>query len=264
MEDPKSYWQKQDKPLFGDLTWNFPEQKSSTISVIGGNSQAFSTPIKISEYLSRNFPLKTVQTVLPDALRAKLPSGPELIYCESTPSGSFDKSELLNTTIKNSDFALIVGDLSKNATTTIALAEYIKLSETPTVLTRDAIDLLCPEMSEIVTRKDLFMVGSLAQIQKVFRAVYYPKVLLLSMPLLSVIEALHKFTLSYPLTILTFHQDQIIVATNGKITTTPLKNTGYTPLGLWSGTLAANIATFNLWNPGQPLEATSAATLHKL
>lgn len=262
MDDPKSYWQKQEKPLFKDLEWNFPEQKSDTISIIGGNSQNFSNIIRTSEFVKNNFPFKTVQTVLPESLRTKFPTVfPDIIFSSATPSGSFEKSELLNQTVKKSNFALILGDLSKNATTAIAIAEAIKSSETPIIITRDSVDLLCPEMAELLTRDRLFLIASLAQLQKVFRAVYYPKVLLLSMPLLPVVEILHKFTISYKVTILTLHQNQIIVANNGKIITTPLEIAQYNPLSLWNGTLAAKIAAMNLWNPGKPLEATTAAIL---
>ncbi len=263
MEDPKSYWQKQEEPLFKDLEWNFPEQKTGTISVIGGNSQNFSTIIRTSEFIKKNFPFRTVQTILPESLRSKFPTVfPDVIFSSATPSGSFEKSELLNQAVKKSDFALVLGDLSKNATTAIAIAEAIKTSDTPTIITRDSIDLLCPEMAELLTRDHLFLVASLAQLQKVFRAVYYPKVLLLSMPLLPVIETLHKFTISYKVTILTLHQNQIIVANNGKLITTPLEIAQYNPLSLWNGTLAAKIAAMNLWNPGKPLEATAASILN--
>lgn len=85
--------------------------------------------------------------------------------------------------------------------------------------------------------------------------------IMLSQPLLPVVETLHKFTLSYPATIVTFHQNQIIVANSGDVTTTPIENTRYTPLSLWSYQLAGKIATLNLYNPNQPLKATTAAIL---
>ena len=85
--------------------------------------------------------------------------------------------------------------------------------------------------------------------------------IMLSQPLVPVVETLHKFTLSYPTTILTFHQNQIIVANSGDITTTPNENTLYTPLSLWAGQLAGKIAAINLYTPKQPLKATTAAIL---
>ncbi len=86
---------------------------------------------------------------------------------------------------------------------------------------------------------------------------------MLSQPLLPVIETLHKFTLSYPVTILTFHQENIIVASNGNITTTHIHDTDYTPISLWSGQLAIKVAALNLYNPNEPFKATTAAILYK-
>ena len=101
----------------------------------------------------------------------------------------------------------------------------------------------------------------MAQLQKLFRAVYYPRMILLSQPLVPTIETLHKFTLTYPVTLLTFHQDNIIVAQSGEVSTTHLVDTGYSPISLWSGQLAARITALGLYNPKQSFAATTAAIL---
>ena len=101
--------------------------------------------------------------------------------------------------------------------------------------------------------------GSLVQIQKVFRTVYYPKVILLSQSLVQITEALHKFTLSYPVSIITLHNNQIIVAKNGEVAVVPLEKSGYTPISIWNGELAAKIMAINLYNPNNFIKATVAA-----
>ena len=242
--------------LFQDLEWNIPEQKTGIVSIIGGNSENFATVIHSAEKLSSTYPLKTINLLLPESLKSKLPPLPDLIFLPATDSGSIKKSDVLNDYVDSSDFALFLGDLSKNSETSIAISGALKETSTPALITRDTIDLILPEMPDIIERGHLFIVGSLAQMQKLFRAVYYPKVLLLSMPLIPVVEALHKFTLSYPCTILTFHQEQIIVANHGKVVAVPLKNTGYSPISLWNGELASKIAANNVFSAGQPLEAT--------
>lgn len=258
-----SYWQKQDKKLlFSDLSWNIPEQKTGIISVVGGNSQNFASAVRSSEYLSQNFPVSEVRTILPDTLRSKLPPLSNFIFTPSTESGSFAKSPDLASAQESSGLSLIIGDLSKNSETAIAISNLITKTTIPTIVTRDAVDLISPEASNLLERPELIFVASMVQLQKLFRAAYYPKVLLLSMPLLPVIETLHKFTISYPATILTFHEGQIIVASGGRVITTPIERTNYSPISLWSGTLASNIAIMNLYNPNKPLEATvSAITL---
>lgn len=274
-----SYWQKQSArhPLFPDLTWNIPEQKSGRVTVIGGNSQNFSTVIRTAEYLGTAFPLSSVHTILPDVIRPKLPPLSNFKFTPSTDSGSFARSGALRAYFDVADANLIIGDLSKNSATAIAITDLLS-HETPnnsssptpstpfkpTVLTRDTVDLIANDGPIWLIRPAIFIVASMLQLQKLFRAVYYPRMILLSQPLLPVIETLHKFTLTYPTTLLTFHQDHIIVAHQGNITTTPITDTEYSPISLWSGQLASKVLGFNLYNPGQPLAATTAAILYQL
>lgn len=260
-----SYWQKQERPLFEDLLWNIPEQKTGHIEIIGGNSQNFHTTIRVAELLERAFPLRKVSLLIPDALRGKLPPLANIDYAVSTTSGSFAKSPSLDHAFTSADFILLPGDLSKNSATAIALSNALAQSSDtpkPLLLTRDAVDLLAPNAELILTRPGVFLIASMLQLQKIFRAVYYPKMIMLSQPLVPVIETLHKFTLTYETTILTFHENQIIVASHGNITTTPLATTDYSPITLWSGQLAAHVTALNLYNPHKPLEATTAAILY--
>ncbi len=256
------YWQKNDdpkSPLFADLAWNIPDQKSGKITVVGGNSQAFSTPVKISDYLTQTFPLQEVITLLPDNLAKSLPPLDNFQFAPSTNSGSFAESELLTEVAGASDSVLLVGDLSKNTATAKAIAKLITKTTSPLFITRDTVDLITPYAQDIIERPQVCYIASLAQLQKLFRALYYPKMIMLSMPLLQLVEVLHKFTLTYPCTLVTFHEEKILVAQNGRVISNPIASTKYGPISLWSGTLASNITAFNLYNPGQPLQATTAA-----
>ncbi len=262
------YWQKQTTPLFPNLVWNIPEQKAHHVTIVGGNSQSFSSVIRTSEYLTKTFPVRTVTTILPDSLRGKIPTFANVELTPSTTSGSFAKSAQLSALLSASDASILVGDFSKNSETAIALNSAIssstESSNQPSLLTltRDTIDLLSAEAAPLLNREKTFLIASMLQLQKLFRVIYYPRMILLSQPLIPILETLHKFTLTYPVTLTTFHQDQIIVAHSGEITTTPITNTNYSPLSLWSGQLATNITMFNLYTPNQPLAATTAALLY--
>lgn len=262
-----SYWQKQTKPLFTDLAWNIPEQKTGRLGLIGGSNQGFNTTIRIAEFINQNFPVRDLPILLPTSLRTKLPPLPNLIFAPATDSGSFAQSPLISEFISANNYTLITGDLSKNSATAIALSSALISANIQTgspyvLLTRDAVDLLTPSMEQLLLNPHLTLFASSAQLQKVFRAVYYPKMIMLSAPLLPVLEALHKFTLTYPVAILTFHEGQLITAHDGHVITTPLTDTGYSLITLWSGELAAKVAAFNLYNPTKPLEATTAALLY--
>ena len=257
------YWTKNPdfKALAGNLSWNFPEQKSGSLALVGGNSQAFSTEVKLAEYLVHHYPfLGSVDNFFPNALKSKFPPLPNLRFFESTDSGSFKRSPEFRASLASTGYALFLGDLSKNSETALAIADVLKSSPaTPAVLTRDTVDLIAGEADAFMNRENLTLIASLAQLQNLFRALYYPKMLLLSSPLLPVVETLHKFTLSYPVSLLTLHEDQIICAHGGRVASVPLSATEFSPLTLWSGVLAARFAVFSLFNPQKPLDSLLAA-----
>src|SRR5574344_67303 len=229
-----SYWTK-----IGDIDdnnkilWNLPQQETGILQVVGGNSQNFSAEIKTTEFLN-TLDLKEVRLLLPDALSKKIPPISGINFAPSTDSGSFAKSDILNRSIKSADATILSGDFSKNSITSAAMTDAIKLSS-PTILnktteekdklvviTRDAVDSLSDTAADFMERNNLIFVASMAQLQKLFRSLLYPRMIMLSSPIFPVIETLHKFTLSYKTTSLTFHQNQIIIASLGKINTVPI------------------------------------------
>lgn len=254
------YFKKLESNPFADFFWNLPEQPTGSLTLLGGNQNSFHTEVKMAEFINQTFRLKTLTVALPDALKAKLPPLEFFSFLPSTDSGSFADSKTLASLLDVNDFNLLLGDFSKNSITAKALAGACVSSAKPTLLTRDTIDLLSEQTPEKwLLNPQLFIFASMPQLQKLFRAVYYPKVLLLSMSLMQVTEALHKFTLSYPVTLITLHNGQLVVAHQGRVRAVPLEKTGYSPIMLWSGQLACKIAGLNLFNPEHPLEATTAA-----
>lgn len=265
MPAPAPYWVKNPdlKKIKDDLSWNFPEQKQGTLKILGGNVANFSTEVKTTEFINRSFPfLKTVQNLFPDSLKSKLPPLPTLQFFSSTDSGSFASSPELRSGLDGADFALILGDLSKNSATAVAISDMIKVTpDVPLLLTRDAVDLVASEAADFISRDNLYLVASMASLQKLLRALYYPRPLLLSQPIFPVVETLHKFTLTYPVAMLTFHDGKIIAATNGQVVTIDLDKTKYTPLGLWNGELAAKIAVYNIFNKNKKIDCLLASML---
>ena len=253
------YFKKIDKNPYEDLYWNVPkEQKMGEVAVIGGNAQSFRTPIRAAEYLSKEFPLKTIRVVLPESLKSKLPPLPDAVFLKDAANGSFAETEGLLKVIDAVDFGLLVGDLSKNSVTGQKIAEVCEKVKKPLLVTRDAVDLLAGR-EKVLMNENLTLMDSLVQWQKIFKGVYYPKVLLTSQSLVQVAEAFHKFTLSYPVNVVTLHDGQILVAKNGNVVVVPLVKTTYSVLTIWNGDLAAKITAINLYNPEKFIEATVAA-----
>lgn len=245
-----------------DLFWNLPEQPQGTVNIIGGNSQSFSTPMKVAEFLSAKYKIQTVNLILPDVLQNKLPSLSNLIFLNSTDSGSLADGAQITLTANTADYSLIIGDLSKNSITGKAIAEACKKIEKPVLITRDAVDLLADNMTESTLMNDnLIIMASMVQLQKILKAVYYPRMLTLTAPLTNVAETLHKFTLSYPVSLITLHNGQILVAKNGNAATSDLAKTNFSPISFWSGELAAKIVAINLFNPNNFIDATISAII---
>ena len=83
--------------------------------------------------------------------------------------------------------------------------------------------------------------------------------LLASQSLVQVAEVFHKFTLSYPAKIITLHEGQIIISSNGRVVAVPMIKTPYSVLTIWNGEMAAKVACLNLYNPEKFIEASVAA-----
>ena len=242
-----------------DLTWNIPETNQGSVNVIGGNSKHFKTEIKTTEFISK-YPIKSLKLILPNSLKSQLPNLPNFVFLESTDSGSFANENELLGSFNSADYNLLLGDLSKNTITEKAVATACKNSEKPLLITRDSIDLITNQQTEkVLMSENVILMASMAQLQKLFRAVYYPKMLLLSQSLIQVAETLHKFTLSYPTKIITLHSDQILIAENGQVKAIQLAKTNYNALSFWQGEVAAKIAALNLYNPNNFINATISA-----
>jgi len=260
-------WQTQTKkqPLFTDLDFAPPEQKSraGSIALIGGSSGSFRTVAQTAETLEQ-LGVSKLHILLPDSLKKTLPSTPNITFAPAEPSGGFSKSAepLLQSAAADTDATIIIGDLGKNSTTAIAISSVVKNTTSPTLITRDAIDLIVPEAhSWISNSAHITLLLTLPQLQKLFRTIYYPRVITLSQPTNQLIETLHKFTITHPITIATTHNDQYITSSAGQVTTTPLSDTTYSPLSIWQGDLAAKIAVHTIRQPAQPLASATTAIL---
>lgn len=258
------YFTRIEKKPNDDLSWNIPEKKQGTVNVIGGNGQSFKTEVKVAEFLGEKYPIETINLILPDSLKNNLPNLPNFHFLPSTESGSFAESQELIGVFNTADFNLVIGDLSKNSITKTALSGAYKSSDSKnggagkmSLITRDGIEVVTETQPErILMNENLILLASMPQLIKLLRAAYYPKMLLLSQSLVQVAEVLHKFTLSYPVGVITLHNERILIAKDGRVVSIPLEKSNYTPLSLWQGECAAKIIALNLYNPNNFINAT--------
>lgn len=260
-----SYWRRQapDQPLFPDIEWSKPERRDQAgrLGIVGGNKLGFAG---VAEAYSTALGggAGEVRVVLPSDLRKSLPATmTDVIFAPSNPSGSLSRDAIddLRALANWSTGMLLAGDAGRNSETAILYSDLLSYYDGPLTITRDAIDLVRNDAEAIATRPRTMLVLSFAQLQKLFRELYYPKILTFNMPLMQLVETLHKFTITYPLTIVVLHRETLVMAHGGEVVTTEWAD----PMRIWRGTTAARAATYWLWTPSQPLEAVASSVATK-
>lgn len=257
------YWHQQaiDKPLFPDIEWQKPEQRSmrGKLGIVGGNKLGFAG-VAESYSTAQEAGVGTVRVLLPDCLRKMIPTSmTDVVFAGCNQSGGLSRDALGELLALGawSDCVLLAGDAGRSSETALVYSDFIREYTGPLVITRDAIDLVRNDTEALVDRPETTLVLSFAQLQKLFRSIYYPKMLTFSMQLMQLVETLHKFTAIYPVTIVVLHRENLIVAHGGEVTTTKWDN----PMEIWRGHTATRIASYLMWTPNQPLEAISTSLI---
>lgn len=256
-----TYWKKQEpgKSLYPDIEWGKPERRDQAgkLLIIGGNKLGF---VAVAE--SYQTALKTgageVKVIVPDCLKKSIPAVmTDVIFAACTTSGGLSKDALpeLKASSSWASGVLLIGDAGRNAETALVYEEFVTWYQGPLTITRDAIDLVKNNPSLLAERPGTTIIASFAQVQKLFQGIYYPKILTFNMQLMQLVEALHKFTITYPCTIVTLHKDMMVIASGGEVVTQPWNM----PMAIWRGSVATDAACYSLWNTSKPLESVSAS-----
>ena len=255
-----TYWRRQTatKPLYPDIEWSKPgrQDQAGKLAIIGGNKLGFAA-IAESYQTAGDTGAGQVRVVLPDCLKKSLPLITDAIFAACTPSGSLSRGAQpeLAAAAAWADAVLLIGDAGRNSETAVTYEQFIREYQGHLTVTRDAIDLVKNNASLLVERPDTVLVASFAQIQKLFQAVYYPKMLTFSMQLMQLVEALHKFTLTYPCTIVTLHREHLVIASGGEVVSQAWDQ----PMAIWRGSVATRAACYWLWNPADAVGAVTAS-----
>jgi hypothetical protein len=255
------YWHRQpaDKPLFPDLLWSRPENRTlaGKLLIIGGNAYEFAAPAE-AYAIAEKAGIGVARVLLPDALKHMV--GKVLAagdFVPSTPSGSFSQRALdgLLTHSAWADGVLLAGDLGRNSETAILLEKFMNHYQGQLTLTKDAADYAIAAPQSILLRGNITLVISLAQLQRLAMRSHYPKAFTFGMDLLRLVDALHEFTLQHPLHIIVKQFDVVLAAVNGEVSTTKLGK----PLDIWRVKIAAYAAIWWLQNPAHVFQALTTA-----
>lgn len=256
-----TFWYKQgNEPLFPDLEWNKPERRdhAGNICIIGGNVHNLGAPAKAYEVIKQSGP-SAVNLVLPDKTKRLVGNAlPDVLFLPSTASGEFAREgegELLDQ-LAWADTVLLPGDTGRNSETTVLLADCLRTYNSRCVLTRDTFDSLISETDLLLNRERTTLILSFAQLQKLIKNHGSEQAIVFSIDLVKLVSFLKEFSSESAADIVTLHQNQLIVASGGKISTTKLRSDEPKH---WRTELASLAACYQTWYPNQPFEALTEA-----
>lgn len=255
------YWLKQttDKPLFEDILWSRPQNQRSAgkLLIIGGHQGNFSQTVRLYESAMASG-AGSVRVILPDSLQKTL--GKHLEYVWFGPannSGSF-KKEALALWLDQAEWAdsvLISSDIGKSSETAIALEGFLQKYQGQINLVGISANLL--EAKAYIRRPSTLVSLSLAELQKFLISARSMHAIYSGMQLSQLAEAMHLFSGRFEVAILTAHNDNLVVAYKGKVTTQPddLRE-------MWQLDCAASASVFWLQNPTKTFESITSSFIN--
>lgn len=254
MNPARDFWQRQtDKPLFPELEWSRPELKSQAgkLLIIGGNSGAFSEVAAAYE-TAEKVGIGSCRVLLPDSLKKVVGSLFPGEFAPSNPSGGFARkatAEMLDNA-NWADGILLTGDIGHNSETVIAIDTFINKFKGQVSLTGQTYEALANTTEQLLARPNTTIVLDLKQLQKFYKNSHQTSAITSDIDLLNLVDSLHEFTIKYAVSIVLGHDDLLLVASNGDVSTTSKKlTTG------WQIKTAAGAGVWWLQNPAQTFKA---------
>ena len=256
------FWYKQapGQPLFPDLLWSRPENRSQAgkLLIIGGNGFGFAAPAEAYGEANKAG-IGVAHVLLPDALRRTVGKVLEAgDFAPSTPSGSFSQKALaeLLTQSQWADGVLAAGDMGRNSETAVLLEKFIESYHGQLTITKDAADYFTAAPQNLLKRPETTLVISFAQLQKLAVNGKFSRVFTFDIGIIKLVELLHDFTEAFPVNIIVKHLENIFVAVNGTVSSTKLAE----DQEIWRVRTAAHASVWWLQNPNKPFEALTCST----
>lgn len=256
-----TYWHKQSlaKPMYPDLIWDRPENKTQAgkILIIGGNAHSFSAPGNSYRYVL-NSGVGIAKVLLPDVLKKTI--GTILENCEFGPSnksGSFSK-QALSTWLDMaewSDGVFLPGDLGRNSETMIVLEKFISNYNGIITATNDVLDHLILNPDALLQRDLTVAVTSFGQLQKLATNSKFQLAFTYDMPINQLAHNLHIYTSIHPIAVVLRHNQKIFIAKDGEVSSTD--DTRDKPL--WRVETAAQASVWAVQNPSKLFAALTTA-----
>jgi len=219
-------WLKQspDKPLFEDILWLKPENphQRPKVLIIGGSSHGFLTTTKLYEAIKSKSAYQT-KIIMPKSLEKMLgPAIPDAVFVESTSSGEIAhaaKNEIRSAMLW-AEAIVFADDIGNNSQTEILVTELLKDLIVPAYFLGHAIDLLQKSAQEVVGHPCVILVGDLVKISKLNSATHSQIALLQADGIVKLVEKMQTVSADWLATIATESQNQLLIASDGRVSTT--------------------------------------------
>lgn len=256
----RTYWYKQTaaKPLFPDLLWSRPENKHAAgkLLTIGGNSQNLGAPVQ-AYAKAETAGIGSCRVILPEAVRKTVQGMDNVDFAASTPSGSFATAALADWLDHAgwSDGVLLAGDLGHNSETTILIEKFLTKYKGQVTLVGDTLDQAINTPEVVLGRAQTLLAPTLNQLQKIVTLGALTRGIKSDMDLLLLLDVVHELTIQHQLFLVVEHNQQLIVAAAGKVSTTPVR--AHTSVI----DQASKAAVLWLQNPNKPFEAITMSSL---
>lgn len=257
------YWQKQtsETPIYEDILWSRPETRhgAGKLLIIGGNIHGFAS-VGQSYQIAQTTGIGMAHCLLPDAIRKTIGNLLDnTSFAPSTPSGSFGSDALNEFLIQSSwaDGVILSGDFGRNSETAILFEKYVEKYSGQLIITKDAVDYFYNQASNVLDKEDICLVVNLSQLQKLGSSSRFDMPFLLDMGLMLLVQALHSFSKLHRCIIITKELDNIVIAHNGRVSTTKLTE----DKKLWQIEAATKASVLWLQNPAKPFESTTTSVI---
>lgn len=256
-------WLKQtvDKPLYSDLLWAKPENKSfaGKLAVIGGHSFGFSIPV--SAYLNAQTAGAGVVHVLLPASTEKLvgKSNEDVFFAPATSSGGFSKLAISDFIELSSwsDGVYLAGEIGNNSETVVLIENFIDKYDGPLVIANDAVKLATSISAKILARPNTVIVTGIGMLQKLAEKHKLKSVIKHSMNLATLVESLSELTAQTQASFVIEHDEYLFVSYMGYVSTTKFINKTED----WQTNVGAYSAVWLIQNKTKIFEALSCAVI---
>jgi hypothetical protein len=199
-------------------------RKSSSapkVLIIGGSSHGFSTT-KLYDAIKSKSAYQT-KIIMPKSLEKMLgPAIPDAIFVEATSTGEIAhtaKNEICSAMLW-AEAIIFSDDIGNNSQTEILVTELLRELVSPAYFVGHAIDLLQKSDQEAIKNPCIIMVGELAKISKLNSETHSQIALLQADGIVKLVEKMQTVSTSWLATIATESQNQLLIASDGRVSTT--------------------------------------------